>query len=110
MPAALLALLLSTSAPRTEPEAAVRALVTQLRPALEACYEHGLKRGARSGEIVLALSVSRSGRWRGARVAEASRGQAAVGRCMARRLRESRLPPLSSSARLEVPIRLQPKG
>jgi hypothetical protein len=94
---------------RVEPEAAVRSLLEQLQPDFRRCYEHTLKRQAEGGQIVVSLSVSRSGRWRSARLLEATRGQATVGRCIVGHLVQARLPRLTESARLEVPIRLRPR-
>jgi hypothetical protein len=97
------------SVERVEPETAVRAALAELQPQFRRCYERSLKRRAAEGQVVLSLGVSRSGKWRHIRLKSASRGHAAVGRCIASRLFEAPLPRLTASARLEVPIRLRPQ-
>src|SRR5262245_853103 len=99
------------SAPRREePAQAVSALLEHERPAIQRCYERALKRRASEGELVLSLSVARSGRLRSAEVVHATRGHASVGRCVARHLQQARLPKLTEAATVEVPIHLRPQG
>lgn len=90
------------------PAAAVHALVSRERPAIERCYELNLKRHASSGEVLIALTLDRSGAIRDAQLVRASKKQASVGRCIAGHLRAARLPRLTESAKVEVPIRLTP--
>lgn len=91
-----------------EPEDAIRMALRSKRASFEHCYEKELKKQASfSGFIVVALSLSASGKVTEARVQEGNRRDAVVGACIVAQLRTMKLPPLTSEADLLIPIRLQ---
>ena len=80
-----------------------RALKDQ-RPKLRACYEKWLKANpVATGEVVLTLSVSKSGKVVGARVDEATIPRESVD-CLVRTGKRLVLPPLGSEQEIEVPL------
>ena len=91
-----------------EPEDAIRMGLRSKRASFEHCYETELKKQAAfSGFILVALSLSASGKVTEARVQEGNRRDAVVGACIVAALRTMKLPALTSEAELLIPIRLQ---
>jgi hypothetical protein len=91
-----------------EPEDAIRIGLRSKRASFEHCYEQELKKQAAfSGFILVALSLSSSGRVTDARVQEGNRRDAVVGACIVAAIRTMKLPALTSEADLLIPIRLQ---
>jgi|GEM_PF-2229202 len=91
-----------------KPEDAIRMALRSKRASFEHCYEQELKKQASfSGFIVVALSLSATGRVTDAHVQEGNRRDAVVGACIVGQLRTMKLPPLTSEADLLIPIRLQ---
>jgi hypothetical protein len=91
-----------------DPEDAIRMGLRSKRASFEHCYEQELKKQAAfSGFIVVAVSLSASGRVTEAYVQEGNRRDAAVGACIVAALRTMKLPRLTSEADLLIPIRLQ---
>ncbi len=96
--------------PEVEPEDAIRMALRSKRASFEHCYEQELKKQAAfSGFIVVALSLSASGKVTEARVHEGNRRDAVVGACIVAALRTMKLPRLTSEADLLIPIRLHAK-
>lgn len=93
---------------QVEPEDAIRMGLRSKRASFEHCYETELKKQASfSGFILVALSLSASGKVTEAHVQEGNRRDAVVGACIVAALRSMKLPALTSEADLLIPIRLQ---
>jgi hypothetical protein len=93
-----------------KPEDAVRLALRSKRLVFEHCYELELRKQAIfSGFVVLSMSVSASGAVTHTRVVEGSKREAAVGSCIASKLRTLKLPDLAYDADLILPIRLDAK-
>lgn len=101
------ALALIVPAP-VEPDEALRAALRQHHTALERCYDRELRtRATFEGTMLISISVTADGRVVRASVEEAGPREAAVGACMVARIRELKLPRLSSDADVTLPIQLQ---